>query len=100
MGFYPLNPCGGEYVIVAPQLPRVTIKLEKGVGAGERTDKFHSPTQNSNSNYFTVVAKNLSPENKYVKSVTLNGKPLSACVIRHADVMAGGELVFDMYDGL
>ena len=31
--------------------------------------------------------------------ISWNGKPLSGCVIRHADVMAGGELVFDMFDG-
>ena len=96
MGFYPFNPCGGEYVIGAPQVARVTIKLEKGVGVGERTDVHHSPTRTRNSNSFTVVAKNLSPENKYVKSVTLNGKPLTDWKIRHADIMSGGELVFEM----
>ena len=79
MGFYPLNPCGGEYVIGAPQVTCAKLRVESGE--------------------FRVVAKNLSAENKYVKSVTLNGKPLSGCVIRHADVMAGGELVFDMFDG-
>ena len=45
---------------------------------------------------FTVVAKNLSKENKYVKSVTLNGKSLDAPILRHADIMRGGELVFEM----
>ena len=51
---------------------------------------------------FTVIAKNLSKENKYVKSVTLNGKPLvgrgvlDAPILRHADIMRGGELVFEM----
>jgi predicted alpha-1,2-mannosidase len=99
MGFYPFNPCGGEYVIGAPQVPKVTIKLERIVGVGERTDKFHSPTQNSNSNFFTIIAKNLSKENKYVKSVTLNGKPLTDWKIRHADIVKGGELVFEMCPG-
>ena len=51
---------------------------------------------------FTIIAKNLSKENKYVKSVTLNGKPLvgrgvlDAPILRHADIMRGGELVFEM----
>ena len=44
---------------------------------------------------FHVIARNLSKENKYVKSVTLNGKPLDK-TIEHADIMAGGELVFEM----
>ena len=56
----------------------------------------NSPTPNSNSNYFTVIARNLSRENKYVKSVTLNGKPVTDWKIRHADIMSGGELVFEM----
>ena len=77
MGFYPLNPCGGEYVVGAPQLPKMTVKLWNG-----RT--------------FTVVARNLSRENKYVKTVTLNGRPVTDWKIRHSDVMAGGELVFEM----
>ena len=125
MGFYPFNPCGGEYVLGAPQLPKVTIKLERIVGVGGRMQEkvgenswssrkeeqiplsnsnsklqLNPPTQNSNSNsnsnFFTIIAKNLSKENKYVKSVTLNGKPLTGWKIRHSDIMAGGELVFEM----
>ena len=45
---------------------------------------------------FRMKANNLSAKNKYVKSATLNGKPLDGFVIRHADIMAGGELVFEM----
>ena len=77
MGFYPLNPCGGEYVLGAPQLPRMVLRL-------------------SDRKTFTVTAKNLSKENKYVKSVTLNGKPVEGFILRHADILAGGELVFEM----
>ena len=48
------------------------------------------------------AAKNLSRANKYVKSVTLNGRPLAwraasgVPILRHADIMRGGELVFEM----
>ncbi|MCR5414256.1 MAG: GH92 family glycosyl hydrolase [Kiritimatiellae bacterium] len=77
MGFYPLDPCGGEYVLGAPQAPSVTLKL-----AGGKT--------------FTVEARNLSPENKYVKSVTLDGKRVDGGKIRHADIVRGGKLVFEM----
>ena len=79
MGFYPLNPCGGDYVIGAPQLSRVEVKVGGAQGKS-----------------FTVIAKNLSRENKYVKSVTLNGKPLEGFILKHADVVSGGELVFEM----
>ena len=71
MGFYPLNPCGGEYVIGAPQLPKVRL------------------------NTFTVVAHNLSSENRYVKSVTLNGRPITNWKVRHSDIMRGGVLEFE-----
>ena len=77
MGFYPVNPCGGDYVLGAPQFPEVVLRLPNG-----RT--------------FRTVAKNLSRENKYVASVTLNGRPLDGVHVRHADVVAGGELVFTM----
>ncbi|MBR6588040.1 MAG: GH92 family glycosyl hydrolase, partial [Kiritimatiellae bacterium] len=79
MGFYPFNPCGGEYVIGAPQIPQAKLKL-------------------ANGKIFTVAARNLSKKNKYVKSVTLNGKPVTDWKIRHADIMCGGELVFEMTD--
>ncbi len=45
---------------------------------------------------FTVIAENLSDENKYIQSVTLGGKPYNSTMIKHADIIAGGELVFTM----
>ncbi|MBP5509524.1 MAG: GH92 family glycosyl hydrolase [Kiritimatiellae bacterium] len=80
MGFYPMNPASGEYVLGAPQLPKIVLRLPNGAG-GET---------------FTVIARNLSAENKYVKSVALNGVPLEGFTIRHADILKGGELVFEM----
>jgi len=76
LGFYPFNPCGGTYVLGAPQIPKATIELAGGKA-------------------LTVVARNLSAENKYVKTVAFNGKPLDK-TIEHADLMSGGELVFEM----
>jgi putative alpha-1,2-mannosidase len=77
LGFYPFNPCVGEYVIGAPQVPAATLRFPNG-------------------KTFKMVAKNLSKENKYVKSVTFNGKPLADWKLRHADIVAGGTLVFEM----
>ena len=81
LGFYPFNPCGGEYIIGAPQVEKVTL---------------HCSPSSSSSPTFTVIAKNLSKENKYVKSVTLNGKPITDWRIRHEDIVKGGELRFVM----
>lgn len=81
MGFYPFDPCGGEYVIGAPQIKKITIRC--------------TPTPDTYT-FFTIIAKNLSRENKYVKSVTLNGKPVTDWKIRHADILRGGVLEFEM----
>jgi predicted alpha-1,2-mannosidase len=77
MGFYPFNPCNDGYVFGAPQVEKVTLKLP-------------------NAKTFTIVAKGLSKDNKYVKGVTLNGKPATGVKIAHADIANGGTLVFEM----
>lgn len=79
MGFYPVNPVGGEYILGAPQLKNVTLKLSNGAT-------------------FAVEARNLSEKNKYVQSVELNGKMVEGITIQHADIMKGGVLVFYMTD--
>ena len=45
---------------------------------------------------FTVTAKNFSKENKYIKSATLNGKPLEKPFFTHDELANGGELVLEM----
>lgn len=66
--FRSVNPASGEFVLGAPQAPGVTLRLPEG-----RT--------------FRIVAKGLSNENKYVKSISLNGRPLDGFVIRYADML-------------
>ena len=77
MGFYPVNPADGIYVIGSPMLDRVSI----GVGRGRQ---------------FTVIANNVSKENKYIQSAELNGKPLNKTYITQKEIMSGGRLVFNM----
>ena len=45
---------------------------------------------------FVVRADGLSRDAKYVKGVTLNGKPFPGFKLAHEQVAAGGELVFEM----
>ena len=45
---------------------------------------------------FVVKAPELSENKRYVKSVKLNGKPLDRTFITHGEIMAGGELEFEM----
>jgi predicted alpha-1,2-mannosidase len=77
LGFYPVAPASGEYVIGRPFLDKATLDLPNG-------------------RRFIVRAENLSEANRYVGRVTLNGKPLSRTFLRHTDITAGGELVFTM----
>ncbi len=78
IGFYPVNPASGVYVIGSPQVDRATLQ----VGPNGRT--------------FTVVAPGNSPKNIYVQSATLNGKPLQNSYFSHAQLLAGGELRLQM----
>lgn len=77
LGFYPVCPGTEEYVIGSPIAKEATILLE-------------------NSKHFTIIAKNYAPENVYVQSITLNGKPYTKHYITHSDIIAGGLLEFEM----
>ena len=77
MGFYPVDPISGNYIFGAPQMPKIVLNLADG-------------------KTFTVIAENLSEENKYVESITLNGEPYTKNYITHKDVMNGGTLIFKM----
>ena len=77
MGFYPVNPVSAQYVFGAPQMKKITVHLQNG-------------------KTFTVIADGLSEANKYVESITLNGKKLSKNYIDHAAIMNGGTLVYKM----
>ena len=77
LGFYPVNPCGGEYIIGAPQLPRLSLKLP-----GERS--------------FTVIADGLAEGKRRVASINLDGKPVTDWTIHHEDILRGGTLTFTM----
>ena len=77
MGFYPVNPVGGEYVFGAPQLLKITLKL-----TGRKT--------------FLIEAKGLSRKNKYIRRIELNGREYRQNSITHKTIMAGGHLVFYM----
>jgi predicted alpha-1,2-mannosidase len=79
MGFYPVDPAGGEYVFGAPQFRQTTLTLPGG-------------------KQFTVKANNLSEANKYVQAIRLNGQPVEAKTLKYDDIRNGGLLEFDMTD--
>ncbi|KGE15296.1 GH92 family glycosyl hydrolase [Sphingobacterium deserti] len=79
MGLYPASPVGGEYVFGSPSLDKAAITMPNG-------------------KTFTIIAKNNSKKNVYIKSVKLNGKAYNKVYIKHNDMLLGGELVFEMAD--
>ena len=81
LGMYPVDPMSGVYVIGSPLVDSATIRLDPKYATG-RT--------------FTITTKNNSDENVYIQSAMLNGKPLTRSWISHKELMAGGELVFEM----
>ena len=77
MGFYPVAPGSDEYALGSPAVSEATVRLENG-------------------KVFKVSTRNQSAGNVYVRKVLLNGKMLDRNYITHAEIMAGGELVFYM----
>ncbi|SFU43243.1 alpha-1,2-mannosidase, putative [Pustulibacterium marinum] len=77
IGIYPMNPASGEYEIGSPVFEKSTINLPNG-------------------KEFTIEAKNVSSDNFYIQSATLNGKPLNKTSISHKTLTAGGTLVLEM----
>ena len=79
LGFYPVAPAGGRYILGSPLVESATIRLD-----GTKT--------------FQIEARNNSPTNIYIASAELNGQPLTGNCLSHDQIMAGGKLVLIMTD--
>ncbi|MES2390178.1 MAG: glycoside hydrolase family 92 protein, partial [Acidobacteriota bacterium] len=77
MGFYPVNPASGEYMIGSPLYREMSLRL-------------------ANGKTFRVVAENNSATNVYIQSATIDGKPLKVPVISWEQIQAGSTLRFVM----
>jgi predicted alpha-1,2-mannosidase len=77
LGFYPVTPGLPSYAIGTPHFSRASIHLPNG-------------------KTFEIEAHHLNAENFYIRSVTLNGKPLNRFWLKHAEIMRGGTLIFEM----
>lgn len=82
LGFYPLDPAGGEYEIGSPIVKSAELK-------------FVAPYEEAT---LRIIVRNYELDRWRVKRVTLNGHELSNWRVRHADLVKGGELVFEMED--
>ena len=77
LGFYPVNPVSGEYIIGTPMLEEAVIQLP-----GRKT--------------FTVKAPRKEDNEVYICSMKLNGEKYTKNYITHQDIMKGGILEFVM----
>ena len=77
MGFYPVNPADGRFIIGSPVLDKASVTLPGG-------------------KQFNVVAEGNTRSATNVSSLFLNGVILDRNYITYEEVMAGGELRFVM----
>ena len=81
MGFHPVAPSQGTYLIGRPLFDRIEINLNK---------KYY------NSDKFIIEAENNSRENKYIQSLSINGKKTDKTWFKHELIKKGGKISFDL----
>lgn len=77
LGFYPVTPGLPMYVIGSPWFEEASVDV-------------------GNGNVLEIKCHNYSPDNKYIQSATMDGKPLDRCWIMHSEIADGAKLEFTM----
>ena len=77
LGFYPVCPASGQYVLGAPLFDKATVSL-------------------ANGKKIEITASAPSSERCYVKSLKLNGKKYNHNYLDYAELLKGAKLKFDM----
>jgi predicted alpha-1,2-mannosidase len=77
LGFYPVTPGTGEYVLGSPLFSKVAVTFEDG-------------------RKMVIEAPENSRENFYVEDVLLNGRKLNVNFVTHSQLQAGGKMEFRM----
>jgi putative alpha-1,2-mannosidase len=77
LGFYPVDPVSGNYVLGSPLFEGATVQLGRG-------------------KTLEIVVERKDPAHQYVQSFTLNGKPQQRAWFHHSDIAGGGKLVYVM----
>ena len=82
LGFYPLDPVSGEYEIGSPIVRSAVLRFGAPYPSAE----------------LRITVRDYAPDRWRVHRVTFNGRELTTWRVRHADLVKGGELVFEMED--
>lgn len=79
LGFYPVCPGTDQYVLGAPLFKKATVTFENG-------------------NKLVIDAPANSDANRYIESVTFNGKEYTKNYLNHGDLLQGGVIEIKMGD--
>ncbi|OAX38346.1 glycoside hydrolase family 92 protein [Rhizopogon vinicolor AM-OR11-026] len=82
LGFYPVNPVSGLYVVGTPFFDEVEIQFPL-----------------SNATDLKVISRG-APSKPYIKSLAINGEDIPSPIISHNQLLDGGILEFIMSSGL
>lgn len=77
LGFYPVTPGSGEYVIGMPLVKKAVLKL-------------------SNGNELTIKAEPNLPQQQFIHQIERNGNLHEPLFFNHDDLMKGGEIAFQL----
>lgn len=77
LGFYPVDPVSGNYVLGAPLFEHAAVEL----GGGKRLE---------------LVVERKDPSHQYIQTFTLNGKPQQRVWFHHSEIAQGGKIVVTM----
>ena len=77
MGFYPVCPGSGEYVLGTPYFDHVTLHLPNG-------------------RKLTINAHDNSHDNRYIGTMEVNGKPYDRNYLKHSSIIQGGTIDYQM----
>ncbi|MDE1177246.1 MAG: GH92 family glycosyl hydrolase [Edaphobacter sp.] len=77
LGFYPVDPVSGNYVLGSPLFEGAKVQL----AAGKVLD---------------IVVERKDPSHQYVQSFSINGKPQQRAWFHHSEIVDGAKLVYVM----
>ncbi len=77
LGFYPVDPVSGNYVLGSGLFENAVVEL----GGGKKLE---------------IVVERKDPAHQYVQAFSLNGKPQQKVWFHHSDIVEGGKLVITM----
>ncbi len=77
LGFYTVCPGSEQYVLGSPLFRKATLHLENGKAV-------------------VISAENNEKDRKYIKEMTVNGKPYSKNYLTHSDFLNGASIKFEM----